>query len=90
MIEAWQAGRIDEAMALGRRVQRLADVVFAAPVGDYRVRLKECLRILGVLESAHVRRPLLPLDDAERAFLASVLAEVGLLEEPTMTVLSRS
>ena len=31
MIEAWQAGRIDEARALGRRVQRLADVVFAAP-----------------------------------------------------------
>ena len=79
MIDAWKAGRIDEARALGRRVQRLADVVFAAPVGDYRVRLKECLRILGVLESAHVRRPLLPLDDAERAFLADVLAEVGLL-----------
>ncbi len=50
MIRAWQEGRIDDAMALGRRVQRLADVVFAAPVGDYRVRLKECLRILGVLE----------------------------------------
>ena len=64
MIDAWKAGRIDEARALGRRVQRLADVVFAAPVGDYRVRLKECLRILGVLEAAHVRRPLLPLDDA--------------------------
>ena len=47
MIEAWQAGRIDEARALGVRVQRLADVVFAKPVGDYRVRLKECLRILG-------------------------------------------
>ena len=60
MIRAWQDGRTDEAMALGRRVQRLADVVFAAPVGDYRVRLKECLRILGVLENAHVRRPLLP------------------------------
>ena len=58
MIEAWQAGRIDEARALGVRVQRLADVVFAKPVGDYRVRLKECLRILGVLEAAHVRRPL--------------------------------
>jgi 4-hydroxy-tetrahydrodipicolinate synthase len=79
MIEAWQAGRTDEAMALGRRVQRLADVVFAAPVGDYRVRLKECLRILGVLENAHVRRPLLGLDDAERAFLTEVLTEVGLL-----------
>jgi dihydrodipicolinate synthase/N-acetylneuraminate lyase len=82
MIRAWQDGRTDEAMALGRRVQRLADVVFTAPVGDYRVRLKECLRILGVLENAHVRRPLLPLGDDERAFLASVLDEVGLLREP--------
>jgi dihydrodipicolinate synthase/N-acetylneuraminate lyase len=81
MIDAWNAGRIDDAMALGRRVQRLADVVFARPVGDYRVRLKECLRILGVLEAAHVRRPLLPLSDAERAHLASVLTEVGLLVE---------
>jgi 4-hydroxy-tetrahydrodipicolinate synthase len=79
MIEAWQAGRIDEARALGVRVQRLADVVFAKPVGDYRVRLKECLRILGVLESAAIRRPLMPIDDTERAFLADVLVEVGLL-----------
>jgi 4-hydroxy-tetrahydrodipicolinate synthase len=82
MIRAWQDGRTEEAMALGKRVQRLADVVFAAPVGDYRVRLKECLRILGVLEAAHVRRPLLPIDDEERMLLASVLAEVGLLREP--------
>ena len=81
MIRAWQDGRIDDAMALGRRVQRLADVVFAAPVGDYRVRLKECLRILGVLEAAHVRRPLMPLGDEERAYLTAVLAEVGLLED---------
>ena len=81
MIRAWQDGRADEAMALGRRVQRLADVVFAAPVGDYRVRLKECLRILGVLESADVRRPLLPISDQERAHLANVLREVGLLSE---------
>jgi 4-hydroxy-tetrahydrodipicolinate synthase len=83
MIDAWKDGRTDEALALGRRVQRLADVVFAAPVGDYRVRLKECLRILGVLENAHVRRPLLPVDDAERAHLADVLREVGLLREAT-------
>jgi 4-hydroxy-tetrahydrodipicolinate synthase len=82
MIQAWQEGRTDDAIALGRRVQRLADVVFAAPVGDYRIRLKECLRILGVLENAHIRRPLLPLGDDQRAFLASVLDEVGLVREP--------
>ncbi len=90
MIAAWQAGDTDTAMGLGRRVQRLADVVFAAPVGDYRVRLKECLRILGVLENAHVRRPLLPIGEAERAFLAGVLAEVGLREDtPAVPVLAR-
>ncbi len=90
MIAAWQRGDTDTAMALGRRVQRLADVVFAAPVGDYRVRLKECLRILGVLESATVRRPLLPVSDEERAFLRSVLVEVGLLEDVAAApVLSR-
>ena len=88
MIAAWQAGDTETAMALGRRVQRLADVVFAPPVGDYRVRLKECLRILGVLGSAHVRRPLLPLDDAERTFLASVLVEVGLLEDGAIAATS--
>jgi 4-hydroxy-tetrahydrodipicolinate synthase len=79
MIDAWRDGRIDEARELGRRVQRLADVVFARPVGDYRVRLKECLRTLGILENAHVRKPLLPISDQERAFLAEVLTEVGLL-----------
>jgi 4-hydroxy-tetrahydrodipicolinate synthase len=83
MIDAWNDGRIDDARALGRRVQRLADVVFARPVGDYRVRLKECLNLLGVpgLEQVHVRKPLLGISDAERGHLAAVLAEVGLLHE---------
>jgi len=81
MIRAWQDGRIDEARALGRRIQRLADVVFAKPVGDYRVRLKECLVGLGVLDAAHVRRPLLGISDEERVALSDVLAEVGLIEE---------
>jgi len=80
MIEAWQAGDIERARDLGRRVQRLADVVFARPVGDYRVRLKECLNLLGVLESTVVRPPLLPISDDERGRLADVLAEVGLLD----------
>jgi 4-hydroxy-tetrahydrodipicolinate synthase len=80
MIEAWRDGRIEEARELGRRVQRLADVVFAAPVADYRARLKECLRILGVLEDASVRPPLRPLADAESRHLEATLAEVGLLK----------
>jgi dihydrodipicolinate synthase/N-acetylneuraminate lyase len=80
MIDAWRDGRIDEARELGRRVQRLADVVFDAPVANYRARLKESLRILGVLEDASVRPPLLGLDEAERRRLEDALEEVGLLK----------
>jgi 4-hydroxy-tetrahydrodipicolinate synthase len=78
MIEAWKAGRIDEAKELGRRVQRLADVVFAAPVGDYRARLKEALVMLGVMDTADVREPLLPISDDQRDLIRRTLAEVGL------------
>jgi 4-hydroxy-tetrahydrodipicolinate synthase len=79
MIDAWRDGRIDEARELGRRVQRLADVIFAAPVADYRVRLKEGLRILGVLEDTSVRRPLLALDEDQKRAVQAALDEVGLL-----------
>jgi 4-hydroxy-tetrahydrodipicolinate synthase len=81
MIDAWREGRIAEARELGARIQRLADVVFAAPVADYRARLKEALVMLGVLEDASVRPPLLPISDAERRRLRETLAEVGLLRE---------
>jgi 4-hydroxy-tetrahydrodipicolinate synthase len=78
MIEAWRAGDVDVARALGARVQRLADVIFAAPVANYRARLKEALRLLGVLETAHVRLPLLELGDQERTTVRKTLEEVGL------------
>lgn len=80
MIDAWKSGRLDEARELGARVQRLADVVFAPPVADYRVRLKEALVMLGVIDRADVRPPLLPLSDPNRQLLRQTLVEVGLLE----------
>jgi 4-hydroxy-tetrahydrodipicolinate synthase len=80
MIEAYREGNVDEAKALGRRFQRLADVVFAPPVANYRARLKEALCMLGVLDRPHVRPPLLPISDDERALLRRTLAEVGLLQ----------
>lgn len=80
MIEAFRDRRLEEARALGRRVQRLADVIFAAPVADYRVRTKEGLAMLGVLEDTSVRPPLQPLAADQKALLRDTLAEVGLLE----------
>ncbi|MHB1535157.1 MAG: dihydrodipicolinate synthase family protein [Acidimicrobiales bacterium] len=81
MIDAWRAGRVVEAAALGRRIQRLADVVFAPPVSSYRARLKEALVMLGVLEASYVRPPLLAVPSAERERLAQTLVEVGLVSE---------
>jgi 4-hydroxy-tetrahydrodipicolinate synthase len=78
MINAWRDGRTNEARELGRRVQRLADVIFAAPVANYRARLKTALTMLGVLEDDSVRPPLLPIDEAERRALQTALGEVGL------------
>jgi 4-hydroxy-tetrahydrodipicolinate synthase len=83
MIEAWRAGEIDRARELGARVQRLADVVFARPVANYRARLKEALVMLGVLENAYVRPPLIPIGDGERRLLRETLEEVGLLTGAT-------
>jgi len=84
LIRLARAGRHEEALPLARRVQRLADIVFAPPVGNYRARLKEALVMLGLLERATVREPLLPISDAERELLRQTLAEVGLLTPVTV------
>jgi len=75
MIGRAKAG--DEAGA--RRIEEmvvgpLAEVLFARPVRNYRARIKEALRLLGVLPSALVRPPLLPLDEGERRAVADALA----------------
>lgn len=79
MLEAHEAGDAERARDLGARVQRLADVIFAPPVRDYRVRLKEALRMLGVIPSAAIRPPLLPVGDAEKDRIREGLEEAGLL-----------
>jgi 4-hydroxy-tetrahydrodipicolinate synthase len=79
MFEAHAAGRAGEAAALGERVQRLADVVFAPPIRNYRARLKEALVMIGVLPCAAIRPPLPPIGDEERETLRAALVEIGLM-----------
>ena len=66
-------------LELGGRLQRLADVVFAPPIGDYRARAKAALRMLGVIPSDAVRPPLLglPAGDVERLRRALEAAELA-------------
>jgi 4-hydroxy-tetrahydrodipicolinate synthase len=68
---------------LGGRLQRLADVIFAPPVGDYRARTKVALQALGAIPSAAVRAPLLPIDAAEAERVRAAVRAAGL--EPVRT-----
>jgi len=79
MLHAVERGDIDEARKLGCRLQPLADVIFAPPVTDYRARTKEALKMLGILNNATVRPPLLAVSEAERATVQRALRSAGLL-----------
>lgn len=62
-----------------QRMQPLAEVLFANPVRNSRARIKEGLRLLGIIDSTAVRPPLLPLDDNEKRRLKLGMATAGLL-----------
>ena len=79
MVEAWQQGDLTRAFKLGRIIQPLADVIFGPPVRNYRVRTKEALVMLGVLDRATVRPPLLPVNDDDRMQVRRALQRAGLL-----------
>jgi 4-hydroxy-tetrahydrodipicolinate synthase len=64
---------------LGGRLQRLADVIFAPPIGDYRARTKAALRLLGVISNDAVRTPLLPIAAAEVERVGRAVADAGLV-----------
>jgi 4-hydroxy-tetrahydrodipicolinate synthase len=82
MLAAIQRGDIAEARELGARLQPLADVIFAAPVTDYRARTKEALKMLGILENTTVRPPLLPIPESELETIRNALQHAELLRSP--------
>jgi 4-hydroxy-tetrahydrodipicolinate synthase len=79
MFRRLAAGDIAGARAINDAVvQPLADALFAPPVRNYRARMKEALRLLGVLSNTTMRPPLLGLDAREREAVARALAGVRL------------
>jgi 4-hydroxy-tetrahydrodipicolinate synthase len=81
VFEAVRDSRHAEARELARgRMQPLADVLFGAPMRNSRARIKEGLRMLGLIDDVSVRRPLLGIDDEERSALREAMRLAGLLE----------
>jgi 4-hydroxy-tetrahydrodipicolinate synthase len=79
MLDALRRCDFATAQTLGKRLQALADVVFAAPVTDYRSRTKEALQMMGILDHTVVRPPLQPVDETERAKVKRALERAGML-----------
>ena len=79
MIRAVGKRDYESAWKLHGIIQPLADAIFASPVREYRARAKDALRLMGVLENAVVRPPLLPLEESERQRVREALERAGAL-----------
>jgi dihydrodipicolinate synthase/N-acetylneuraminate lyase len=78
MVELTRQGRWDEARAIWERILPLEEVVYGAPVRDYRARTKVALRELGVIGSTVMRAPLMPVSEDGTAAIRDALAAAGL------------
>ena len=79
LFQAIQTGDLNRARAINDRIYPLAQAFYAAPALDMHNRMKECLVMLGQMERAVVRAPLVRITDAERARLRQALDAAGLL-----------
>jgi 4-hydroxy-tetrahydrodipicolinate synthase len=79
MLEAVRRGDLATGAALRDRLDPLCQAIYAAPLRNYRVRMKEALVFQGVLKNAVVRAPLPPASDEERAGIRRALIHAGLL-----------
>jgi 4-hydroxy-tetrahydrodipicolinate synthase len=81
LFQAVNAGDLKRAQAINDRLVPLVQVFYAPPFLDMHNRMKECLVLLGRLEKAVVRPPLMKLGEAEIAGLRQALLAAGLLSE---------
>ena len=79
MNEGVQSGDIAKARAIWRKLGPIARYCWRAPIRDFRPRMKEVLRLQGLIDCAAVREPQLGIDDAERAHIRRLMIDNGLL-----------
>jgi 4-hydroxy-tetrahydrodipicolinate synthase len=80
MQRAVEAKDFVRAFAIWERLGPLARYAWRAPIRDYRPRMKEVLKMQGLITHAAVRAPQLGVDDAERAELKKLAEFAGLLQ----------
>jgi len=81
-VALWNAIRSDDlrrAREINDRIYPTVRAFYAHPLFDMHNRMKEALVLLGRLEAAHVRPPLVKLDAAEIERMRALLQQAGLL-----------
>ncbi len=78
LFQAVKAGDLPAAQAINDRIYPLAQAFYTPPFLDMHNRMKECLVLLGRLEHAVVRPPLVKLSDDEINRLGQALSAAGL------------
>ena len=80
MHAAVQRREYDRGAEIWARLGPLARFCWRAPIRDYRPRMKEVLRVQGLIAHATVREPQLGVDEAERKELHRLALGAGLIE----------
>ena len=78
LFQAVQQGDLNRARAINERIYPLAQAFYAAPALDMHNRMKECLVMLGRMDRAVVRAPLVRITEAERERLRVALRQAGI------------
>jgi 4-hydroxy-tetrahydrodipicolinate synthase len=81
LFRAVKAGNLTQAQAINDRIYPLAQAFYTPPFLDMHNRMKEALVLLGRLDKAVMRPPLMKLPDAEIARVKSALAAAGITRE---------
>lgn len=79
LFKAVQAGDLKAAQAINDRIYPLASVFYAQPWVDMHNRMKEALVLMGKMQKAVVRPPLVKIERAEIERIRKALVQAGLL-----------
>ncbi|MCV0394331.1 MAG: dihydrodipicolinate synthase family protein [Rhizobiaceae bacterium] len=86
LFRAVRAGDLKLAQAINDRIYPVAQAFYAPPFLDMHNRMKEALVLLGRLERAVVRPPLMKLSDAEIARIDAALKQASVTREGAMSL----
>ena len=81
LFRAVKSGNLTAAQAINDRIVPLSQAFYAPPFLDMHNRMKEALVLLGRLDKAVVRPPLVKINDAEIARLKQALDQAGIAPE---------